>query len=366
MRARLLDRYVFRETALVWVASSLVLTLLLMGSIMTRYLSDAATGRTTAEVLPKLVALSSVQFSVVVLPFSLLIAVMLALGRLYRDNEMAAMHGSGMGIRDTSRPVLKLAACVALLTASVSIVLGPWAVREHAQLAGVARSEATSMRLADPGRFSAVLGGEGVFYAHSHDAARDVYRDIFIYAQNPDGRPVSISATQAVIEVNPDTRERTLVLQDGHRYEGIAGGQDYRITAFGEHGVRINPPPLNLAEKTNGKSFAELVRSPERTDQVELHWRLTLPVTVVFFALLAVPLAHARPREGRYGRLVIALVIGVVYWNLLVSARYNAERLTALPPGALMWGLQALVLGGAVALVAWREGAFVRRQRRPA
>lgn len=358
MRAGLLGRYLFRETALVWAASSLVLTVLLMGTIVTRYLSDAATGRTTAEVLPKLVVFSSIQFSVVVLPFSLLIAVMLTLGRLYRDNEMAAMHGAGMGIRDTTRPVLGLAGMVALLTGSVSLIFGPWAVREHSRLAGEARMEATDLRLADPGKFSPVLGGEGVFYAQRQNGDKRVYHDIFIYALNPEGRPVSIIADRAVIEIDPATRERTLVLQDGDRYEGVAGGQDYHITRFAEHGVRISPPPLNLPEKTTSKPIAELLGSKQRSDQVELHWRLTLPVTVLFFALLAVPLAHARPREGRYGRLVIALIIGVVYWNLLVSARYNAERLNALPPGILMWGLQGLMLAAALSFTAWREGAF--------
>lgn len=360
MKTQLLDRYLFREIAQAWLGASLVLSLLLMGTIITRYLSDAATGRTTAEVLPQLAGLSTIQFSVVVLPFSLLIGIMLALGRLYRDNEMAAMHSAGMGLLGVSRPVLTMAALVAGLTGWVSIGLGPWAVRQHAVLGETARNEATQMRFAEAGRFTPILGSAGVFYAEEYDSASDTYRSIFIHADTPSARPTSIIAERASIQIDAQTRERTLVLLNGYRYEGIPGGMDYHITTFGEHGVRITPPTLGIPDSLSGKTIAELMVSDDRRQQVEMHWRLSLPFAVLFFALLTIPLAQSRPREGRYGRLIVALVIGVLYWNLLIGARYNAERMLILPPGATLWGLQLICLLAALGYLARREGWGMR------
>ena len=38
--------------------------------------------------------------------------------------------------------------------------------------------------------------------------------------------------------------------------------------------------------------------------------------------LLAVPLCKSSPRQGRYGRLVVAILLFVIYYNLLATAKY--------------------------------------------
>lgn len=360
MKIQLLDRYIFREIAQAWFASSLVLSLLLVGTIVTRYLSDAATGRITAEVLPQLAGLSAIQFSTVVLPFSLLIGIMLALGRLYRDNEMSAMHGAGMGAFRVARPVLFMALLVGGITAWVSVSIGPWAVRQHAVLGETAKNEATQMRFAEAGRFTPILGNAGVFYAARYDAANDTYFGVFIHVESANTRPTSIIAERASIQMEPNSRERVLVLLDGYRYEGVPGGVDYHITNFSEHGVRITPPTITIPDSKRGETMQELFDSPDRRQHIEFHWRLTLPLSVVFFALMTVPLAQARPREGRYGRLVAAMIVGVLYWNLLVGARYFSEKVLILPPAAGLWGLQLLCITGAFLVLARREGWGIR------
>lgn len=361
--SRRLDRYLLRETAIAWLATSVVLLLLLSGTIVTRYLSDAATGRTTTEVLPYLVGLSSLQFSVVILPFSLLIATLFTLGRLYNDNEMAAIHSAGMGFWGVARPLFKLALVVALITAVLSIQLAPWAASQHKKISTIAENEATEMRFVEPGKFSSILDGKGVFYAASYNQANNDYHGIFVEAHLPGRDPITLVAKRAVVQRDAETRSRLLVLQHGYRYQGVAGGRSFRITSFDEHGVRIDAPVIHIPKSVSALPLTQLLASDKRMERVELHWRLSLPFTVLVFALLCISVAHVRPRAGRYGRLITGLLLGVGFWNLLVSARYQSEHGQWLPPGLLLWVVQGGALLLVLALIAWREGGLLARGR---
>ena len=71
--------------------------------------------------------------------------------------------------------------------------------------------------------------------------------------------------------------------------------------------------------------------------------------------LLAVPLSHAKPRQGRYGKLVYGIVAYLVYVNLLGLGQ-AAITGGVLPPALGMWWVHALVLGAAMLLIARRSG----------
>ena len=58
----------------------------------------------------------------------------------------------------------------------------------------------------------------------------------------------------------------------------------------------------------------------------ELQWRFALPISVLMLALLAIPLSHVRPRQGRYSHILPAILIYIVYMNLLFIARNWVER----------------------------------------
>ncbi len=49
----------------------------------------------------------------------------------------------------------------------------------------------------------------------------------------------------------------------------------------------------------------------------KLHWRLTLPIMCLVLALIAVPLARLRPRQGRYARVWLAVLIFFFYYNIV-------------------------------------------------
>src|SRR3546814_6642025 len=94
-----------------------------------RFLAEAAAGDLPQDLLLQVAALSSLQYLVLLIPVSLLLAVMMALGRLYQDNEIAAMTGCGVSLWTLYRPFLLLGTALAVLTALLAFQIGPWAGR---------------------------------------------------------------------------------------------------------------------------------------------------------------------------------------------------------------------------------------------
>ena len=58
---------------------------------------------------------------------------------------------------------------------------------------------------------------------------------------------------------------------------------------------------------------------------------------------LAVPLARSRPREGRYGRIAIGLLVFIIYFNLLSAAKAWTEEGTV-PPFPGMWWVHGIIV----------------------
>ena len=99
-RARILDRYLFRETLETWAGVTGVLLLILLASRFAFYLGDAAAGRLPGGAVFTLLGLSVVNYLTLIIPLGLFLAVMMAFGRLYRDSEMAALMACGVSVRD--------------------------------------------------------------------------------------------------------------------------------------------------------------------------------------------------------------------------------------------------------------------------
>lgn len=126
---RRIDRYVWRELAGAFVAATLVLLMVSFSGLFADLLSKIARGKVPAALLLSQVSLRSVDILPLLLPLALFLGVMLGLGRLYRDSEMAVLASIGLGIADLKRAILALALPVALIVGLTSLWLSPMAQR---------------------------------------------------------------------------------------------------------------------------------------------------------------------------------------------------------------------------------------------
>jgi len=356
---RILDRYILREVVVTWVAVTGVLLVILLSNQLARVLSQAAAGGFPRGTVLALLMLTSTQNLTVLVPIGLFLAIMLALGRLYQESEMAAMQACGMGVGRLYLPIGLFAAAVVMFLAWLSFQAAPGAAARAQEIRVEALRQAQFGSL-EPGRFRSFDDGEIVFYAERVDANGILY-NVFVERNTGEGLEV-VTAARAE-QRGAGEADQTFILYEGERYEGIPGSGEFRAIQFSEHGIPIRLPGLSAgAGRREQRATAAIWGSENPADQAELHWRLSVPLMTAILALLAVPLARLRPRQGRYGKMGLAILIYFVYANLLAAARVWIERETV-PAAVGLWWVHAIVIAMALWLLA-REYAWAGRRRR--
>ena len=350
-----LDRYLLREVIQTWVSVTGVLLLIMLTTRFARYLGEAAGGNLPSDAVFALLGLTSIHYLTVLVPVSLFLAVMLALGRLYKDSEMAALMACGVGYGRLLRPLMVLAGVSAVGLALLSMQGSPWAGRASEQVRHTAAREAEAAGF-EPGRFRSV--GDTVFYADQvGNGGRDL-RQVFIQSREPDGRLSVSLAARADQRTDRASGARHLVLYDGRRYSGTPGSAEIQQVQFDEHGVRValaggGEEQLRLASSPTLALFT----SADPGAGAELQWRISVPLMGVLLVVLAVPLSRTSPRQGRYAKLVAAVLVYVVYSNLLGLSQVWLER-AQIPSWVGLWwvhaGIAAFALGLVVSHYGWR------------
>ncbi|MFU8895838.1 MAG: LPS export ABC transporter permease LptF [Gammaproteobacteria bacterium] len=358
----IIDRYLLREIFRTFVAVTAVLMLILLGDQFARGLARAAADRIPRDAVLKLMGLTSIEYLSLMLPAAFFFAVMLTLGRLYRDSEMAALNACGVGAGRLLRPLLWAAVLVASGLAVLSFDTVPWAARASIEIReeGQRQMQITAL---EPGRFRSASGGRLVFYARDRNPAGQL-TGVFIQ-QRVDELVEIVTASRAEQRVSLEQNENYLVLYDGIRYTGQPGSPEFRTARFREHGIPLPIPGReDTAEQRRQMSTFALLGTGDAEDSAELHWRLAAPASLIVLTLLAVPLGRAPPRAGRYGRLGFALLVFVLYSNMMGIGRMLIED-GRVPTWLGLWWVHGTLLAvGLLMLYMQGGGAWRLRARR--
>ena len=130
----ILNRYILRETAQAWFVVTLVLLLILVTNQFAQVLGDAAASKLPKQAIMLVMGLTSLQYLTILIPVAFFLAIMIALGRLYRDSEMAAIMACGIGPTGLYRPLALFAlllSCVGWLARARRVAPGRARGRNH-------------------------------------------------------------------------------------------------------------------------------------------------------------------------------------------------------------------------------------------
>jgi lipopolysaccharide export system permease protein len=336
----IIDRYLIREVLHGWFAVTLILWLVLVSQRMVRYLADAIEGKLPGDVIFILLGVKTIWYFVYIMPFALALGVVVGLGRLYRDNEMVVLRACGMGPARLYQPLLGLGIVVAVLLGCLSLYVSPGisAYGNHVLKQAELRADLTAL---GAGRFNEIRNGKMTFYAEQLSEDKLRMEKLFIYAldhQVDDAEPQVLTARSAYRMRDEESGSDFLVLVDGFSFEGQPGSAAWRMMKFGRYGVRVKTPKVGEQHrKREDKPTSELLGSSDLLDRVELQWRLSVPVSVMVLILLAVPLSRVGSRKGRFGQLLVAVLLFVVYFNLLGTARVWVEQGAVNPVIGIWW-----------------------------
>jgi lipopolysaccharide export system permease protein len=358
---RILDRYILREVVVSWLSVSGVLLAIMLTNQVARVLERAADGGYPRGVVLELILLGAIQNLALVIPIALLLAIVLGLGRLWHDSEMTAAQACGATTRTVMLPVMAFTAVLTVVLAFICLQVSPSATAHALEL----RSEALRAGQFAPisaGKFSTFGGGSTVVYAQAADSDGTLRR---VFVQRNRGNVVEIALAQRATHTFSEGGDLQIItLYDGERYEGIPGERRFRIVRFAENTIPVRLPALEVGSMAvQGLPTSALMASTDPDHVAEFHWRLALPIMGVIMAIIAVPLARLRPRQGRYARVGFAILIFFTYIELAIAGKALIVR-GAMPASIGLWWVHAvMILFGAVLLMAPRWLARLRYRR---
>ncbi|WP_313347851.1 LPS export ABC transporter permease LptF [Stenotrophomonas sp.] len=354
-----LDRYLLRDFVQSFLATLIVLLVVSVGGVLVDILGNIADGRLPARLLFSQLGLQFIVYMPLILPLALMLGLLLATARLYRDSEMAVLTAIGVGPKRLLRPVLMLVLPVVALIALCSLWLGPWADRTSERLIQEANRSLVMAGL-ESGKFTMLPNG-GVVYLSSVTADGSGLGRIFLQRARGDRVEVA-SAARGKMFFEGD-RQRYLQLEDGHQVEGpLAGGLDYRLMTFARNDVAL-PDGADTRDENDPELMptGQLFGDERPAAQAQLHSRITPPLIALAFALMTLPLARSSPRQQRYGRMMLAFLAYMVGMNLMfIGTRWIADGKLSGTVG--LWWLSLPLL----ALAIWmylRDGKLSRPRR---
>jgi lipopolysaccharide export system permease protein len=345
-----LDRYLLREVTWTFIAVTGVLLVVLMSNQLARVLGQAAQNDFPGSIVFTLIGLTTMQQLTVIVPIGLFLGIVLALGRLYHESEMTAMTACGVGPLQVYRPVALLAIVVAVLLGVLSYRFVPYAWQKATDLR-IAALRAAQFGALEPGRFRSLAGGDAVFYAERVDKSGELHN---VFVQRNDGDVIEVALAERAVQRGAGQPEQLFILYNGRRYEGIPGQPNWRIVEFREHGIPVTLPSTKVARsKDEVKPTSKLIGSSVPSERAELAWRTAVPVMALVLMVLAVPISRLRPRQGRFARVGVAVLVYFMYSNLLAAVRVWIQK--DKPVGHFgLWWVHVLALGIAAFLI-WQE-----------
>ncbi|TXT26555.1 MAG: lipopolysaccharide export system permease protein [Gallionellaceae bacterium] len=340
MRATLFHQALVREFAGMGLLVFSILLGIVVLSQLIRLLGESVSGVLAVEGVLALLGFSALNYLPVLLSLSLFLSVLLTLTRSYRDSEMVVWFCSGIGLTRWVRPVLGYALPVVGVIALLSLVLSPWALNKADEFKHRLNSR-DEVAAATPGAFRESKQDDRVYFIENVEVGKNRVGNIFVQSVQH-GKTGIMVAKQGLQETAPNG-DRFLVLLDGTRYEGTPGQRDYKIVEFERYAMRIEEVKARKESALpRTLSTLYLLQDPTPWNIADLEWRIGLPLSALILSLLAIPLSFVNPRAGRSLNLIMALVIYMIY-NNMISVTNSWVGQEKMGPVAGLVGIHALM-----------------------
>ncbi|MBT8371997.1 MAG: LPS export ABC transporter permease LptF [Deltaproteobacteria bacterium] len=355
----IIDRYIIREIIKPTVATCAVLIFIFGCYMASRYLADAVSGQLPGTTVIVLILLRIAIALEVLLPTTLYLSVVVALGRLYKDSEMTALFACGVSTFRVIRPVFFISLVIAVVVSSLSLYIRPWAYGQFFRVKAHAKANFDLKRMKS-GTFYEIENGKRVIFAEKVDQQYNQARRVFIRSERSDDLQV-IYARQVDQLSDETTGKEILVFTDGHLYEFSRNGGKGRIIQFGQSVMPLKSNDnIQMKYKIKAASTGQLANSDNRAEIAEFQWRLSTPLATILLALLGVPLSRSSPRRGKYAKVITAVVIFAVYYNLsAMTKKWVEQGVLDQIPG--IWWVQAL-LAGLLIIMLWQPILALRKR----
>jgi len=351
---RILDRYVCREVVSHALLGLAVFTFVFfvpqLVQLMALIVQHAGTASETA-----LLFLSSLPpVLVFTLPMSMLVGVLIGLGRLSADSEIVALNASGVSLRRLLVPIGAIALTATIFAFAITLWLGPRSLRTlrslETHLLASQASFAVQPRVFDE-RFPRV-----VLYVQDMGASGTRWRGVFLADSTASAASKVTFAKDAIVAADPQQDKLTLHFDDLSTHEfnpkdpqhynlSTSAVQSMDLTLGNSASASQNPRKLSDKERSVRELLA--IRGPGSLDaRIELQQRFAFPTACLLFALLGVPVGVRPRRGGRAAGFILTVLLICLYYLLFVTGVHFAQQGLVTPAlGVWTANIATLVVG---------------------
>lgn len=339
----IIGRYLNKEVIKTMLVVLMVLLMLFVGQRFVMYLSGAAQGRFSSDLVLTLLVLQIPIFISYLLPLSLFLGLLISLGKLHTEHEMTVIAACGISDRQIFMYFLPLVIGLTLLTGYLTLFQAPKATHIQKQLISEQENKG-ELNLITPGRFQQTSDGKKIIYVEEVSDDKELKRIFYVQQDQSKGHEFSLIVSKTGRYWSDEEQKHYLVLENGNQYQGSPGNNEFNTMAFERYFMELKTTAKKVKiTRIKARATSELWNDLSIQNQGELQWRIAAPISVVLLVLLALPLSRVPPRQGKFARLLPGLMIYIGYMILLITVR-NAMDDSALSPLIGTWWIHLLLL----------------------
>ena len=360
-------RYLLKEVAKTQLAVFFVLMTIFLSQKFVRVLEDASEGSIPGQMVMIFIALKIPDLAGMMLPLSLFLGVLLAYGRIYADNEMTVLHACGVSEWYVVRVTLILAFITAIITGVFTLYLAPMASEYQYQVKDQLAADSGLSSLV-AGRFQKTGNNKAVIFIHDKNRDDNSFDKVFV-AQLPDDNHSEESVINASLVyakqgqvIEEESGSQRLILSDGTRYHSDVINGEFQSVAFDRYYIQIQDQAVEQKRRKLTALPTQALFTPTEDKLVAeygatIQWRIAFPLACIILTFIAVPLSVVNPRQGKFAKMLPALMLFLGYFLLLTAMRSGIER-QALPVSIGLWPIHisALSLGIVLLMKERRSG----------
>ena len=364
-------RYLLKEVAKTQAAVFIVLMTIFISQKFVRVLDDASEGGIPGQLVMTFIALKVPDLAGMLLPLSLFLGILLAYGRVYADNEMTVLHACGVSEWYVVRITLILSLVTAIITGVFTLYLAPMAAEYEVQVKEKIASDSGLSALV-AGRFQTTGNEDAVVFIHDKNREDNTLEKVFV-AQLPDEKNSHESVINSSLVyakkgwvIEEDTGSQRLILEDGMRYQSDPLTDEFKTVEFSKYYIQIEDQKVEQRRRKLSAIPTEQLfneKSPEH--KAAIQWRIAFPIACLILTLVAVPLSVVNPRQGKFAKMLPALLLFLGYFLLLISMRSALES-GAIPSITGLWPIHvAAFFMGASLLMKGRSSGLKLKAKIP-
>jgi len=357
-------RSLLRELTANAIYVFVVLVAILITQFLIKLIGAASAGSLPTDGLIPLVGFRLISQLPPLIVIAMFVSILLTLSRAWRDSEMAIWMSSGQSLMSWIRPVLTFAIPMLVIAMVLSTMLSPWAERRSIEYRRILEARDELSVLA-PGIFQELRKTRQVYFVEGVNLIDGKIKNVFVFADDPNGQWLT-RAEQGFL-YQDSVGDRYVILENGHRVKrtsGSTGLNEYELASFDRYGVRMTGNEVRddpLEERA--KDTMTLITEATPSGLGQVFYRLSVPLSGLALALLAIPLAYVNPRLGRSINLIIAILLLMISLNLMniMQAQIDKQLIT-LPLAMLAFHLSLAAVVAGVFYYRYRGAVFGSRR----